>query len=99
LRKETIPEEKRLWEYLRREKLGVKFRRQHALCAYIVDFCCIKRRLIIELDGSQHLDQRKYDEERTAQLESLGYRTLRFWNHEIMEEIERVLKTIKRGLE
>ena len=99
LRRESTHEEKRLWEFLRREEMGVKFRRQHALGTYIVDFCCIKRRLIIELDGNPHLKQREYDEERTAQLELLGYRILRFWNHEIMEDIESVVKTILRALE
>jgi very-short-patch-repair endonuclease len=79
LRKEPTPAEARLWAYLRGNRLhGISFRRQHALGEYIVDFCSIKYKLILELDGSQHLEQEGLDAQRTAFLESQGYRVVRF---------------------
>ena len=81
LRKELTPAERKLWSVLRGNQLnGVSFRRQHAIGNYIVDFVSIKHKLIIELDGSHHLEQAEYDEERTGYLESQGYRVIRFWN-------------------
>jgi len=81
LRKELTPAERKLWAYLRGNKLnGVNFRRQHAIGNYIVDFVSIKKKLIIELDGSQHLEQTEYDNVRTGYLESQGYEVIRFWN-------------------
>ena len=73
---------------------GMKFRRQHAIGNYIVDFCAIKQKLIIELDGSQHLEQEEYDHERTAYLESQGYKVIRFWNNDVMNDIHGVLRVI-----
>jgi very-short-patch-repair endonuclease len=64
-----------------------------------VDFCAPRQKLIIELDGSQHLDQQDYDDERTRYLESHGYRILRFWNNDIMNDIDSVLKVIWNVLE
>jgi very-short-patch-repair endonuclease len=72
----------------------VHFRNQHAIGNYIVDFCAPRKKLIIELDGSQHLEQKEYDEERTKYLEARGYRVLRFWNNEIMNNTEAVVKVI-----
>src|SRR5512140_907244 len=80
LRKEPTPAETRLWSYLRKDQLGITFRRQHAIGPYIADFCAPSKKLIIELDGSQHLDQAESDAERTDFLASKGYRVLRFWN-------------------
>jgi very-short-patch-repair endonuclease len=95
LRQEPTPAEQKLWAYLRGNKLnGVKFRRQHAIGNYIVDFCAIKQKLIIELDGSQHLEQEEYDLERTAYLESQGYNVIRFWNNDVMNDIHNVLRVI-----
>jgi very-short-patch-repair endonuclease len=90
----------KLWAYLRtlRED-GVNFRRQHALGPYIVDFCAPGRKLIIEVDGSQHLDQVEYDNDRTAFLESKGYRVLRYWNNDVMNKIEVVMNEIREILE
>ena len=71
--------ETRLWYALRAHRFNsIHFRRQHAIGPYIVDFCSPKHKLIIELDGSQHLEQQEYDNERTAYLEEKGYRVLRF---------------------
>ena len=87
--------EARLWQVLRAHRLNdFHFRRQHAIGPYIVDFCAPRQKLIIELDGSQHLYQQAYDAERTAYLEAKGYRVLRFWNHEVMENLEGVLLKI-----
>jgi very-short-patch-repair endonuclease len=90
----------RLWWRLRGHRMkGVHFRNQNAIGNYVVDFCAPRRKLIIELDGNQHLDQEKYDMERTAFLESKGYRVLRFWNHQVMNDIEGVLSVIYLTLE
>ena len=99
LRKEPTPAEGKLWAYLRGDKLGVKFRRQHALGPYIVDFCSIKAKLIIELDGSQHLEQAEYDQERTLYLEAQGYKVIRFWNNQVMNDISGVILAIQYALE
>jgi very-short-patch-repair endonuclease len=91
LRHEPTPTERKLWAYLRGNKLnGVNFRRQHALGNFIVDFVSIKRKLVIELDGSQHLEQEEYDMERTKYLESQGYK--------VMNHIEAVLNVIANTL-
>jgi very-short-patch-repair endonuclease len=95
LRKALTPAEAKLWTHLRAGRLnGVKFRRQHAIGNYVPDFCAIKHRLIIELDGSQHLEQGEYDKERTAFFEWKGYRVLRFWNNDVLNNMETVLKVI-----
>ena len=85
----------KLWKHLRAHRMGnVHFRNQHAIGNYIVDYCAPRQKLIIELDGSQHLEQQEYDEERTRYLEARGYRILRFWNHDVMNNVDVVLKMI-----
>ena len=99
LRREQTPEESKLWSRLRNHQLGgIGFRRQHAIGIYIVDFCAPRRKLIVEVDGSQHLEQQEYDNQRTAELEALGYRVLRFSNFEVNQDIEFVLREIRRAL-
>lgn len=99
LRKELTPAERKLWSVLRGNNLnGVSFRRQHAIGNYIVDFVSIKKKLIIELDGSQHLEQTEYDEERTKYLESQGYRVIRFWNNLVENELNSVIRSIEMAL-
>jgi very-short-patch-repair endonuclease len=98
LRKESTPAEIKLWSRIRNNSLGVSFRRQHAIGQYIVDFCSPRRKLIIELDGSQHLEQREYDAERTRYLEAQGYRVLRFWNNDVMKNTDAVLQVIWNAL-
>ena len=89
------PAEAELWKHLRAHRMvDVHFLNQHAIGNYIVDFCSPRRKLIIELDGSQHLDQADYDVERTKHLEAKGYRVLRFWNNDVMNNIDAVLNTI-----
>ena len=99
LRKDPTPAERKLWALIRNDKLGVKFRRQHAIGNYIPDFVCIKKKLIVELDGSQHLEQVEYDTERTKHFETLGYKVIRFWNNQIMNDINGVIKAIQFALE
>ena len=95
LRLNQTEAETKLWGYLRGHRLnGLGFRRQHALGTYIVDFCCPQKMLVVEIDGSQHLEQEEYDAERTAWLESQGWRVLRFNNREVMQETEAVLTVI-----
>lgn len=94
LRKESTPAERKLWSRIRNDQLGVTFRRQHAVGNYVPDFCSPKAKLIIELDGSQHLEQEEYDEERTKYLELLGYKVIRFWNNDVMNNIDSVILAI-----
>jgi very-short-patch-repair endonuclease len=86
--------ERRLWSGLRGEQLGVKFRRQHPLGPYVLDFACLAPKLVVEVDGSQHLEQVSYDERRDAWLRSQGFQVLRFWANEVMTETEAVLSRI-----
>jgi len=93
------PAETKLWAHLRAHRMkNVHFRNQHAIGNYVVDFCAPRRKLIIELDGSQHLAQSEYDADRTAFLAAKGYRVLRFWNNEVMNNIENVLFAIDLAL-
>jgi very-short-patch-repair endonuclease len=95
LHRNMSPAEAKLWQHLRAHRMGnIHFRNQHAIGNYIVDFCAPRKKLIIELDGSQHLEQREYDEERTRFLGSRGYRVLRFWNNDVLNNIDDVLKVI-----
>ncbi len=73
---------------------GCKFRRQWPIGSYIVDFACLSRKLLIELDGGQHAEAIVYDEARTKFLEAKGYRVIRFWNNEMLLETEAVLQRI-----
>ena len=98
LRKESTPAERKLWSRIRNDQLGVTFLRQHAVGNYIPDFCSPKAKLIIELDGSQHLEQEDYDEERTKYLKLLGYKVMRFWNNDVMNKIEDVILAITHAM-
>ena len=99
LRKELTPAERKLWTLIRNDQLGVNFRRQHAIGNYIPDFVCIEKKLIIELDGSHHLEQQEYDAERTKYLESEGYKVIRFWNNDVMNNIDGVILAILHAME
>ena len=93
--------ERKLWQRLRNRQLsGAKFRRQHPIGPYIVDFFCLEARLTIELDGSQHGEeaQARADERRTEYLQQQGYTVLRFWNEEVLDNLDGVLETITRNL-
>ncbi len=98
LRRESTPPEARLWSYLRNHRLfKIHFRRQHPIGKYIVDFCAPRQKIIIELDGSQHIDHRDYDDQRNLYFSSRGYTILRFWNHEISNNIEGVILAIEQA--
>ncbi len=101
LRKQATAAEKRLWLRLRRRQLeGRKFRRQHPIGPFIVDFYCAGERMAIELDGSIHDDPLRwaYDEEREAYIQARGIRVLRFRNEDVMGQIEVVLEAIRSCL-
>ncbi|MCW3105997.1 MAG: hypothetical protein JWQ09_503 [Segetibacter sp.] len=98
LRKETTQAEEFLWERIRNKKVnGLKFRRQHPLLNYIADFYCHEKKLVIEVDGTVHIteDNAEYDRGRTFELTELGVTVIRFWNDEVMNDIESVLAKIK----
>jgi adenine-specific DNA-methyltransferase len=100
LRSNMTDAEVRLWQALRMHQLKeARFRRQHAIGSYIVDFCAPRKKLIIEVDGGQHLEQAGYDEKRTAFLDEKGYRVLRFWNHDVLGDLDAVLVIILEAIE
>jgi very-short-patch-repair endonuclease len=95
LRRDQTDVERKLWFRLRDRRLdGFKFRRQAEIGPYIADFCCESAHLIVELDGGQHVERSADDAKRTAALEARGYLVLRFWNNDVLQNIEGVLKTI-----
>ena len=98
LRINSTDTEKYLWKYLRERQLeGFKFRRQHPIGKYIVDFINLERKIIIEVDGGQHLENKK-DKLRDKWLEEKGYEVLRFWDNEVLTNIEGVLESIRKKL-
>ncbi len=99
LRKELTPAERKLWAVIRNDQLGVNFRRQYAIGKYIPDFVCIEKKLIVELDGSQHLEQEEYDGERTGYLNLLGFKVIRFWNNDVTNNIDGVILAILHAME
>ncbi|MCI0482908.1 MAG: DUF559 domain-containing protein [Candidatus Dadabacteria bacterium] len=100
MRKNLTDAEKKLWRHLRLKNIGGnKFRRQQPIGKYIVDFVGLEKKLIVEVDGGQHSEEITYDNERTVWLESEGYRVLRFWNNEVLEDVEIVSEVIVRALE
>ena len=101
LRRAMTPAEKKLWQHIRYEQLGVQFRRQHAVGPYIVDFFCAKAKLVIEIDGDVHAnpEQAERDAERTQWLnEQKDYCVIRFWNNAVLHNIDIVLGTIVKKL-
>jgi very-short-patch-repair endonuclease len=94
LRREMTEAERKLWYAVRdRRMAGFKFVRQEPIGPYVADFCCREAKLVVELDGSQHAERRR-DKIRDEQLIRLGYRVLRFWNHEALLTMDIVLETI-----
>lgn len=99
LRRNQTQAELLLWQHLRnRRQLGWKFRRQHRIGPYLVDFVCLQNRLVVELDGSQHLEHSGYDRRRTDFLGNLGFRVLRFWNDDVILRTHSVLDEIAASL-
>ena len=100
LRRNMTEPEKVLWEYLRRRPLGFKFRRQHPIKSYVLDFYCHKKRLSIEVDGDYHLatNQNEKDKDRTAYLHEVGIKEIRFKNEEVLKELSKVKLKIENEL-
>jgi very-short-patch-repair endonuclease len=99
MRREPVATEELFWNRIRNRKLGgFKFKRQFPIDPYIVDFVCLEKKLIVELDGSLHDDQIAYDEGRDRYLESNGYRVMRFENGEVVEYLSTVLEAILQAL-
>src|SRR5438132_438394 len=99
LRKASTDAETKLWQALRARQLaGWKFRRQVPIGPYIADFVCLDAKLIVELDGGQHAERQSYDEDRTGFLQSVGFVLLRFWDHEVLVDLEAVLEQLLRSL-
>src|SRR6266436_5273134 len=100
LRRNQADAERLLWFRLRDRRLnGWKFRRQMPINGYITDFCCPDGKLIVELDGSQHAEQQQQDLERTNDLEASGYLVLRYWNNDVMKNIDGVLEDRLRTID
>lgn len=102
LRQNSTDVERKLWAALRGRRLsGIKFRRQHPIRGYIVDFICLEKKLIIELDGGQHMMPKNQasDHIRTVCLEKHGFKVIRFWNNEVTQNLPGVLQAIKHAAE
>ena len=100
LRREMTDTERKLWSILQyRQISNFKFRRQQVIGPYIVDFVCLSRHLIIECDGAQHALNQVYDQKRDHFLKTHGFRVLRFWNLDVLQNIEGVYDEILRALE
>jgi very-short-patch-repair endonuclease len=100
LRQPQTPAEAKLWNHLRRKQLGdLKFRRQHPIDRFIVDFYCAEHKLVIEVDGDTHAMQEEYDAARTEWLQDRGYRVIRFTNDEVHRQLPAVLETIMAACE
>jgi very-short-patch-repair endonuclease len=98
LRRQPTDAERLLWQRLRGEQLGAKFRRQHPYLGYVLDFVCLERKLVIEVDGSQHAES-ETDEKRDRDLRASGFRVLRFWNNEVITQTDAVLERIAGELQ
>lgn len=98
MRRNMTDAEKLLWRHLRNRQLGHKFRSQMWLCGYIADFACPEAGLVVEADGGQHDARSDYDRARTSAFAREGFRVLRFWNHDILGNLDGVLKTISDAL-
>ena len=95
LRENSTDAERLLWKHLRaRQPQGLKFRRQQPIGNFIVDFVCFEQKLIIELDGGQHAEQQQTDAARTQWLEMQGFKVIRFWNNEVLQNMEGVWQAI-----
>ena len=100
LRNSATDAERRLWQPLRLRQLGgFRFRRQVPLHGYIVDFLCVELKLVVELDGGQHVEQAAYDEIRTGVLQGAGYCVLRYWNDDVLLRTSEVLEDVLRTIE
>ncbi|MYD50809.1 MAG: endonuclease domain-containing protein [Dehalococcoidia bacterium] len=100
LRKQSTDAERLLWSRLRdRRLMGLKFRRQSPIGRYVVDFVCYEHNLIVEIDGGHHQEQRASDLRRTEWLNSCGFSVIRYWNNQVLEDMDSVLESIRMTLE
>ena len=100
LRANSTDVEGKLWAALRgRQLAGFKFRRQYPIDRYFADFACVEAKLVVELDGGQHVEQAGWDEKRTAVLEACGWRVLRVWNNEVIANLDGVGEAVHAALE
>ena len=100
LRETPTDAESLLWCHLRDRRLAnFKFRRQRPIGPYFADFACLEAKLIVELDGGQHVEAAGYDENRTRFIEAQGYRVLRFWNNEVLAQTDAVRERILQALQ
>ena len=99
LRRRSTDAESTLWHELRSRQLsGHRFKRQHPIGNFIVDFVCLESHLVVELDGGQHLELGDYDAARTAYLDGLGFIVIRFWNNQVLNEMDAVKESILLAL-
>ena len=97
LRRNMTPAEKRLWSALKNKQLaGLRFRRQHPVGNYILDFYCPSCKLVVEVDGEIHSDRLEYDDARTCKLAEYGYTVLRFSNERVMKDLPQILAEIRQ---
>ena len=100
LRRQQTDAEGRLWWHLRARQLnGVKFRRQQPVGPYVADFCALDPKLLIEVDGGQHMERAEQDAQRSSYLRRCGYTVLRFWNDDVLQRTEAVLEKIEQEIE
>ena len=100
LRGNPTDPERILWQRLRRRQIsGHRFRRQRPIGSYVVDFVCLERRVIVEVDGGQHAERACYDANRSSWLSSHGFRVLRFWNHDVLARTDSVCEAIRQVLD
>lgn len=96
LRKKQTEAEKKIWFHLRNRHFeGLKFRRQHSIGPFITDFCCIEKKIVIEVDGSQHIQNKIYDDNRTKYLNQNGYKVIRFWDNDVLNRCDSVLEAVR----
>jgi adenine-specific DNA-methyltransferase len=99
LRRDQTDAELKFWMRLRSRQIkGLKFRRQHSIGPYIVDFCCLEKKIVVEIDGGQHAEQTEEDQRRTNYLSKCGFRVLRYWNHDVLKFTDVVLEDILNSI-
>jgi very-short-patch-repair endonuclease len=94
LRRSLTDAERKLWRRLQGGQLDAKFRRQHPFENFILDFVCLEKMIVVEVDGSQHVEQQEHDESRTRSLRAAGFQVLRFWNNEVLNQTDEVVENI-----